>query len=125
MNLELIIWITAICANLLTIIVWVVTIQSLRARQKNLEQQVISVKKEFYNSSFETVLGDKKIGLDHKEVLDLFTAMNEKRWTANLSQRIDLLSDIFKKSAYIDIKIYKIISWELERLDKRLDLISK
>lgn len=125
MNLELIIWITAICANLLTIIVWVVTIQSLRARQKNLEQQVISVKKEFYNSSFETVLGDKKIGLDHKEVLDLFTAMNEKRWTANLRQRIDLLSDIFKKSAYIDIKIYKIISWELERLDKRLDLISK
>lgn len=125
MNLELIIWITAICANLLTIIVWVVTIQSLRARQKNLEQQVISVKKEFYNSSFETVLGDKKIGLDHKEVLDLFTAMNEKRWTANLRQKIDLLSDIFKKSAYIDIKIYKIISWELERLDKRLDLISK
>lgn len=125
MNLELIIWITAICANLLTIIVWVVTIQSLRARQKNLEQQVISVKKEFYNSSFETVLGDKKIGLDHKEVLDMFTAMNEKRWTANLRQRIDLLSDIFKKSAYIDIKIYKIISWELERLDKRLDIISK
>jgi len=125
MNLELIIWITAICANLLTIIVWVVTIQSLRARQKNLEQQVISVKKEFYNSSFETVLGDKKIGLDHKEFLDLFAAMNEKRWTANLRQRIDLLSDIFKKSAYIDIKIYKIISWELERLDKRLDLISK
>lgn len=116
MNLELIIWITAICANLLTIIVWVITIQSLRAKQKNLEQQVISVKKEFYNSSFETVIGDKKIGLDHKEVLDLFTAMNEKRWTASLKQRVELLFDIIQKSAFIDVKIYKIIRWEIVKL---------